>query len=59
MEEYASHFRLFQCSICGKMFDTEDAQQEHERKCRRESQLLYGNQALDEQLAREGTLMSR
>jgi hypothetical protein len=53
MTEAESHFRLFQCLICGKMFDTGDVQQEHERKCRRESQLLYTNEALDEKLAKE------
>jgi DNA-directed RNA polymerase subunit RPC12/RpoP len=59
MTEDASYFRLFQCSICGKMFDTKDIQQGHERKCRRESQLLYNDDTLDEQLAKEISLTLR
>ncbi|HEX5482274.1 MAG TPA: hypothetical protein VFZ08_06575 [Terriglobia bacterium] len=28
--------RWFQCAICGRMLDSEDAQIQHERKCRRD-----------------------
>lgn len=32
-DEYPFHW--FQCVMCGKMFDSQDAQEEHERKCRK------------------------
>jgi hypothetical protein len=59
MPDDAFHFRLFQCAICGKMVKSEDAQQEHERKCRRDTALLHRNEACDELLARGSALMSR
>jgi hypothetical protein len=58
MWEDACYFRFFQCGICGKMLDSEDAQREHERKCRRDVELLYRSETFEEQLIREGMLTS-
>lgn len=38
MEEDEYRFRWFQCSICGKMLVSDDALDEHERRCRREKE---------------------
>ena len=31
----AEHFLRYQCLICGKVFDSEEAHEEHERKCKK------------------------
>lgn len=59
MFEDVCYFRLFQCSICGKMLDSEDAQQEHERKCRRDTALVYNSETVDNRPARESALTWR
>ncbi|MGH9468965.1 MAG: DUF7128 family protein [Terriglobia bacterium] len=35
MLEKSEEFRWHQCAICGKVFDSEAAQQEHERRCKK------------------------
>ncbi len=31
----SEHFHRYQCLICGKMFDSEDVHEEHEKKCKK------------------------
>ena len=32
-EEEQVKYHWFQCALCGKLFDTEEARQRHERRC--------------------------
>lgn len=40
MEELPQ-FHRYQCLICGKVFESESAQQEHERRCKESARSLY------------------
>ena len=44
-EEESPRLRWYQCLICGKMLDSEDAERQHERKCREREALLYSLRA--------------
>ncbi|MGH9328186.1 MAG: DUF7128 family protein [Terriglobia bacterium] len=53
-DEEPESFRWFQCSICGKLVDSESTQLQHEKRCRdREREVLLYSSAVAHSLEAE------